>query len=61
MIWTYLWWLNKTYLEKFPDHEKKGNSLVVQWLRAHALIAEGLGSIPDGETKIPQAMWGEKK
>ena len=41
--------------------KKRGNSLVVQSLGAHAFIAEGLGSIPGGETKIPQATWGEKK
>ena len=32
-----------------------GNSLVVQWLRLHALTAEGRGSIPGQGTKIPQA------
>ena len=31
------------------------NSLVVQWLGFHALTAEGLGSIPDQGTKMPQA------
>ena len=38
-----------------------GNSLVVQWLRLHALMAEGLGSIPGQGTKIPQATWANKK
>ena len=38
------------------------NSLVVQWLGLHALTAEGLSSIPDHGTKIPQASWcGQKK
>ena len=30
------------------------NSLVVQWLGFHALTAEGLDSIPDQSTKMPQ-------
>ena len=33
-----------------------GNSLVVQCLGLCAFTAEGLGSIPGGETKIPQAV-----
>ena len=31
------------------------NSLVVHWLGLDAFTDEGLGSIPDGGTKIPQA------
>ena len=39
-----------------------GNSLVVQWLGLGAFIAEGTGSIPGRETKIPQAtQHGQKK
>ena len=34
-----------------------GNSLVVQWLGLHAFTAEGVGSIPDQGTKIPQGGW----
>ena len=33
---------------------------MVQWLGLGALTAEGLGSIPDWETKIPQAEWHNK-
>ena len=29
----------------------------VQWLRLHPSVAEGTGSIPGQETKIPQVMW----
>ena len=32
-----------------------GTSLVVHWVRLHTPNAGGLGSIPDGRTKIPQA------
>ena len=32
-----------------------GTSLAVQWLRLHASTAGGMGSIPGGGTKIPQA------
>ena len=31
-----------------------GTSLEVQWLRLHTSKAGGVGSIPGGETKIPQ-------
>ena len=35
---------------------------MVQWLRLHAPTAEGMGSIPGGGTKIPQAArYGQKK
>ena len=34
-----------------------GNSLVVQWLGLCTFTAGGTGSIPDWETKIPQAAW----
>ena len=30
---------------------------MVWWLGLWALTAEGLGSIPGGETKIPQVVW----
>ena len=33
-----------------------GNSLAVQWLGLHVLIAEGPGSIPGQGTKNPQAV-----
>ena len=32
-----------------------GNSPAVQWLGLFTFTAEGLGSIPDQGTKIPQA------
>ena len=39
-----------------------GNPPVVQWLGLRAFTAEGAGSIPGQETKIPQAVWhGQKK
>ena len=38
------------------EHEKMGNSMVVQWLGLLAFTAKGQGSIPGGGTKIPQAM-----
>ena len=38
------------------------NSLEVQQLEPLTFTAEGLGSIPGQETKIPQATWlGKKK
>ena len=37
-------------------------SLAVQWLSLHASTAGGMGSIPGGGTKIPDATWcGQKK
>ena len=33
-----------------------GNSLVVQWLELQTFTTEGVGSVPDWGTKIPQAM-----
>ena len=43
--------------------ERRGTSLEGQWLRFHAYSAEGLGSVLDRGTKIPQAAWcrGKKK
>lgn len=38
-----------------------GNPLVVQWLVLHTHTAEGLGLIPYGGTKTPQAKWYGKK
>ena len=39
-----------------------GTSLEVQWLRLHASIAGGMGSIPGGGTKILHAVQpGQKK
>ena len=35
---------------------KGGNSLVVQWVGLRAFTAEGAGSNPGQETKIPQAV-----
>ena len=37
-----------------------GNSLVIQWLGLCAFTVEGLGSIPGGEKKIPQASQDSK-
>ena len=37
--------------------DQTGNSLVVQWLGLHTPTAEGLGSIPGWENKIPQVVW----
>ena len=34
-----------------------GTSLVVQWLRLHAPIAEGMGLISGWAIKIPHATW----
>ena len=44
-----------------PRNIYRGNSLAVQWLGLHAFTAEGLGSISDQGTKIPQAMQQGKK
>ena len=41
--------------------KRGGNSPEVQWLRLHAFIAEGVGSIPGRVTKIPQAAWYSQK
>ena len=38
-----------------------GTSLVVQWLRLHASIAGGMGSIPGQGAKIPHAVWHGQK
>lgn len=38
-----------------------GNPLGVQWLVLHTHTAEGLGLIPYGGTKTPQAKWYGKK
>ena len=38
-------------------HIDKGNSLSVQWLNFHVSIAGGVGSIPDGGTKILHTLW----
>ena len=40
----------------FLKNFEGGTSLAVQWLRLHASIAGGAGSIPDRGTKIPHAM-----
>ena len=37
------------------EWKAQGNSLAVQWLGLCAFTAEGLGSVPGQETKIPQA------
>ena len=34
-----------------------GNPLAVQWLRPHAIAAEGTGSVPGQGDKITQAVW----
>ena len=39
------------------QHRIMGTFLVVQWLRLHASIAGGVGSVPRQETKIPHAVW----
>ena len=48
---------------KKKKHKRKrvGNSLAVQWLGLCTLTAEGPGSIPVWETKIPQASWPKEK
>ena len=38
-----------------------GNSLAVQWLELCTFTAEGIGSISDRGTKIPQAVWHSQK
>ena len=39
------------------ENKKIRNSPVVQWLELRAFTAKGPGSIPDQETKTPQAAW----
>ena len=39
----------------------QGSSLIVQWLRLHAVQAEGVGSVSDQGTKIPHAVQLGKK
>ena len=34
---------------------------MVQWLRLYTFNAEGMGSIPGQETKIPHAVWFSEK
>ena len=45
---------NRVYLLKIVQVGLK-TVLVVQWFGLHVFTAEGLGSIPGGGTKIPQA------
>ena len=45
---------------KCPSQDLKassGTSLLVQWLRLHALNAGGTGSVSGRGTKIPHASW----
>ena len=37
------------------------NSLAAQWLGLHAFTAEGAGSAPGGQTKIPQVLGQSQK
>ena len=43
------------------EHQVVGNFLAVQWLRLYTFPAEDMGSIPGGETKIPQAVRHSQK
>ena len=43
------------------DKSRSGTSLAVQWLRLHAIPAEGMGSIPGGRTRSPHATWWGQK
>lgn len=36
--------------------QSNASSLAVQWLGLHSFTAEGLSSVPDHGTKVPQAM-----
>ena len=56
--------LNITHYQRNANqnHNEAVNSLAVQWLELHVLIAEAPGSVPDWEAKIPQVAWcGQKK
>ena len=44
-----------------PVTRIRGNSLAVQWLGLHALMAKSLGSIPGQETKISRAVYRSQK
>ena len=46
---------------KVKRKQRKGNSLVVQWLGLCAFTAGALGLIPGRRTKIPQAAQPKKK
>ena len=49
-------------LEKNNIWTNNWNSLAVQWLGLHAFTAEGLGSVPGGGAKMPQAaQYSQKK
>ena len=41
--------------DDIKNNKRGGTSLVVQWLRLHASMAGGVGSIPGQGTKIPHA------
>ena len=49
--------LNLQVLTKIKMHIDKGNSLSVQWLNFRVSTAGGIGSIPDGGTKILHTLW----
>ena len=45
----------------FLQKATRGTSLVAQWLRLHASIAGGMGSIPGRGAKIPRAAKKKKR
>ena len=47
-----IFWGFQKRTAKILNKNSMGTSLMVQWLRFHAPNAEGLGSIPNQETKI---------
>ena len=54
-------WSRKQTEERNLNLRTVGTSLAVQWLRLHASIAGGVGSIPGHGTKIPSCCVAKKK
>ena len=65
----YLFWIliaiselsSKKIVQIYTLKTMSGNSLAVQWLGLHALMAKSLGSIPGQETKISRAVYRSQK
>ena len=64
----FFFFLNSSTDIKFTYHtihpfkaHNSGSALAVQWLGLGAFTAEGAGSLPEQDTKIPQATWPKEK
>ena len=64
----FFFFLNSSTDIKFTYHtihpfkaHNSGSALAVQWLGLGAFTAEGAGSLPEQDTKIPQTTWPKEK